>query len=272
MSEKINIELGHVQKTLFLPLWGRAVETQKESPLLVDTTAERIIKQVDFDFSSITQNISPLSQAAWIMRSRIVDEAVKQYLQIDPQATIVNIGCGLDTTFERVDNGSLLWYDLDLPDVIELRRKFIQEGERRKFIASSFLDITWFKEIQPTRRLFLIAAGVLYYFKEGEIKEFFKKVADIFSGSEIIFDICSPYGMKMANKRVIKSSGLDEASYLTWGLRHDGDILKWDPRFKILATRYYFKDPNLPASIRRVGWLSDRLRIQYILHLQLGGK
>ena len=100
MSERISVDLGNVQKTLFLPLWGRAVESKKPSPLLVDKTALRIIDAVDYDFSTIAANINPLSQLAWIMRSKIVDEVTTAFLKRYPAATIVNIGCGLDTTFD----------------------------------------------------------------------------------------------------------------------------------------------------------------------------
>ena len=100
VSEKLTVELGNVQKTLFLPLWGRAIESTKEKPLLVDKTALQIIEAVDYDFSTIAHNISPLTQAAWIMRSRCVDEIVRAFLAKYSRATIVNVGCGLDTTYD----------------------------------------------------------------------------------------------------------------------------------------------------------------------------
>ncbi len=145
MQKKIKIDLGNVQKTLFLPLWGRAEEAKKQHPMLVDETAVKIIEQVDFDFSQITQNIDDLTQIAWIKRSLYCDRVINTFLEKYPKGTIVNIGCGLDTTFERTDNGKMKWYDLDLPDVIELRNKFVEENKRRKFISSSFLEKEWLK-------------------------------------------------------------------------------------------------------------------------------
>jgi len=270
MSEKVFVDLGNVQKTLFLPLWGRAHETQKPNPLLVDMKALEIIEKVDYDFSTITKNINEMSQMAWIMRSISVDKVVAGFLEKHPRATIVNIGCGLDTTFDRVDNGTLSWYDLDLPDVIELRKKFIPESERRKYISSSFLEDGWLKEIRTGDNALFIAAGVFYFFIEEEIKGFLKKLADRFPGSEIIFDVSSPTGVKVANKKVIESAGLDQKSYLTWGLENTKDILTWDERFKILRTIYYYKDKRINLKLRLIGLLSDFLRIQYMIHLKLG--
>jgi O-methyltransferase involved in polyketide biosynthesis len=270
MSEKVVVDLGNVQKTLFLPLWGRAYETKKSNPLLVDKTALEIIEKVDFDFSTITRNMSELSQIAWIMRSICVDGVIERLLGKHPKATIVNIGCGLDTTFDRIDNGNLFWYDLDLPDVTALRKRFIKESDRRKTISASFLEEGWLKEITVSEDVLFIAAGVFYYFEEEDIKGFLNKLANKFPGGEILFDVCSPLGVKAANRMVVKRAGLDEKSFLKWGLKHTTDILSWDKRFKLLRTIYYFGDRRIGLKMRLLGFVSDLLKIQYMIHLRLG--
>jgi len=269
MTDRVNINLGDVQKTLFLPLWGRAVETRKRKPMLIDETAVKIIDQVDYDFSKFTQNMDELSQIAWIKRSLICDQVVKKFLSSYPEGTIVNIGCGLDTTFERIDNGKLKWYDLDLADVIELRRKFIQESERRKFIASSFLENEWLENIEVQKNVLFIAAGVFYYFEEGQIKDFILRLTNKHPGSEMLFDVCSPIGVRVANKKVVENSGLDERSHLIWGLENKKDILTWDQKIKIIGTYYYFRTLRIGLRNLLMGTLSDYLGIQYVLHLKL---
>ena len=123
MPIKIPLQLENVQKTLLLPLWGRAVETQKKKPPLLDTTAVEIVKKIDYDFSTIALNTSTISQLGWIARSLHIDRTINRFIHEYPRATIVNIGCGLDTTFERIDNGKIYWYDLDLPPVISLEKR-----------------------------------------------------------------------------------------------------------------------------------------------------
>jgi len=140
MVKKIKIELGKVQETLLLPLWGRAIELQKKDPRLVDEMAVEILNKIDYDFTIITKNISWLSQLAWIALSLHVDKTILEFIKNNPQAAIVNIGCGLDTTFERIDNGQIIFYDLDLPDVINLRKNFFPENKRRKTISCSFFE------------------------------------------------------------------------------------------------------------------------------------
>ena len=105
------------------------------------------------------------------------------------------------------------------------------------------------------------------------VKEFLVRLADRFPGSEIIFDASSPYGIKTANRMVIKRSGLDEDSFLKWGLKNAETLAAWDRRFRVLNTHYYFgkKSRNLGLRVRLIGWISDRLKVQYMVHLGMAG-
>ena len=271
MSEKMKINLGDVQKTLLLPLWGRAVETKKKEPLLVDRTAVEIMDTIDCDFSAITRNLSEISQLGWIGRSLSFDKIINGFIKKRPKATIVNIGCGFDTTFERIDNGTIEWFDLDLPDVIEVRKQFIRESARRKFIAQSFLDDEWLNLLKNKEDILFIAAGVLYYFEEQEIRDFLGKIVATFPECEIAFDATSPIGMRMANKMVIKNSGMDEKSFLKWGLKSANELLQWDARMEITEEFSCFENVRigLPYKIRIEILLSDILKMQYTVHLKI---
>jgi O-methyltransferase involved in polyketide biosynthesis len=265
-------ELGSVQKTLFLPLWGRAVEAGKAHPMLVDQTAVDILAAIDFDFSTIARNISFVSQLAWIARSLHTDRTIRDFLTRHPDATFVNLGCGLDTTFERVDNGRLRWYDLDLPDVIELRKKYIPERDRTTRLACSLLDDAWMRQIPVADSVFFLASGVLYYLEESQVKSLLIRLTDTFPGSEILFDACSPRGVRMANRRVIQAGGMDESAILRWGLRRAKDLEKWDSRIVVLAEYPSFQNMKHGLTVREKWgmFLSDRLGIMSMVHLRLG--
>jgi O-methyltransferase involved in polyketide biosynthesis len=274
MATSSPAKLGSVQRTLLLPLWGRAVETKKPHPLLVDPTAARIIGLIDYDFSTIAANISFISQLAWIARSLHIDRTIRQFLEQHPAATIVNLGCGLDTTFERVDNGTLSWYDLDLPDVIELRSHYIQEEQRRKCLACSILDETWMDRLDVADSVLFVAAGVLYYLEESEVRTVLSRLADRFPGSEVVFDACSPRGLKIANRKVIQDGGMDASAQLKWGIAKAIEIQEWDRRISVLAEYPMFR--GLKSGLRwKEKWgtfLSDRMRIMSMVHLRMEGK
>jgi O-methyltransferase involved in polyketide biosynthesis len=269
MKEKII--LGNTQKTLLLPLWGRAVESQKEEPLLVDKKAVEIVEKIDYNFDTFSKSFSVISQLGWVVRSLLIDQVIKQFINKHPGATIVDIGCGLDTIFERTDNGTIRWYDLDLPDTIELRKKFFKETDRRKFITGSFLDPDWFDHLIIEDNILFIAAGLFYYFKEEQIKSFFHRLADLYPGSQIVFDASSPFGVKMANKMVLKTSGIDEVSLLVWGIKKSESIELWDNRLAVISEKPFFR--NMPKRLNLKTKLllrfSDMFKIQYMIHLKI---
>lgn len=270
MSDKIAVQLGDVQKTLFLPLWGRAVESKKKDPLLRDARALDVMNKIEFDFSPLTNNVKSLTQLGWIQRSLLMDQTIRGFMERYPSATIVNIGCGLDTTFERVDNGLIRWFDLDLPDVIALRKTLIPESDRSRMIASSFLEEGWWGALIKSEHVLFVAAGVFYYHEESEIRGFFRRLLHQFPGSEMVFDICSPFGMRVANKIVISASGLGEKSFLKWGLKDAREIERWDRGIRILREQYYFRKVKKGFTFRdRVqGLISDALKTQWLIHLR----
>lgn len=274
MAMENAVELGSVQKTLLLPLWGRAVETKKARPLLVDRTACRIVESIRYDFSTISQNISFISQLAWIARSLHTDRTIREFLERRPGAAVVNLGSGMDTTFERVDNGRLRWYDLDLPDVIELRRKYIPESDRRKFIACSLLDDRWLGQLPAADSIFFLASGVFYYFEEAQIKAFLIKLAHTFPGSEILFDACTPRGVRAANQKVIKAGGMDESAVLRWGLQSVREMESWDSRITVVAAYPLFRNMKRTLSMReKLGtFVCDSMRLMSMVHLRLGAR
>ncbi len=271
MTVQSTFSLAHVQETLLLPLWGRAVESKKEKPLLIDPKAVEIINSIDYDFSTIEKNIGPVSQLAWIGRSLMTDRIANEFLKEHPQATIVDIGCGLDTNFERIDNGILKWYDLDLPEVIELRRNFIQESGRRKFISASFLEPDWLEHLRAVDDILFIAAGVFYYFEEDQIRDFLKRIAGLFPNSECLFDYASPYGVKVANKKVIRGGGFGQGSFLKWGIENISSIESWDSRIKVLGEYSLYEDfrDRIPFRVRLVTYLADYLSIMKMAHLRI---
>lgn len=268
-TPKIPVQLGSVQETLFLPLWGRAIETRKQEPLLKDEIAIKIIDQLDYDFSTIAASVNEVTQIGWISRSLLIDRIIKRFLKKHPQGAVVNIGCGLDTTFDRVDNGILAWYELDLPDVIELRRKLIPGNDRRKLISSSFLNYEWLEQLKGNQHIMFVAAGVLCYFDECQIRGFFKKIADSFPNSEMVFDAFSPAAIKISNKWVIKDGGMDEKAVLKWGLKRAKFIGLWDSRIKVLDEHLLYKNRKSDLSIKGkfLTLISDRLRMLYLVHI-----
>ncbi|MGB8312816.1 MAG: class I SAM-dependent methyltransferase [Halobacteriota archaeon] len=190
---KVKIELSGVSETLLGPLWARAKISRDHSSLFYDAKAVELVEKIDYDFSTFDlipfEDYLPL---LFVARAKQFDDKIKAYVKEHPHASVVNIGAGLDATFCRIDNGLIHWYDLDLPAVIDIRRQLLPEPDRTTCIAKSFLDPSWCEDIKHTEEgVFMIAGGLLRYFEEAQVKQFFSMLADNFPGGEIIFNASS---------------------------------------------------------------------------------
>jgi O-methyltransferase involved in polyketide biosynthesis len=126
---------------------------------------------------------------AAVARAMQFDDEVRMYITEHRRASVVNLGVGLNIAFYRVDNGSIHWYDLDLPAVIDIRRQLLPEPDRVTRIAKSFLDPSWCKEVDAQSGIFMIAARLFHYFEEAQTRQFFLLLGDSFRDGEIVFDV-----------------------------------------------------------------------------------
>jgi len=226
---------GTIQETMLGPLWARATYSKLYPEILDDRKSSEIINEIDYDFTKIQQYLGEWRSIGLLVRARNIDNAVIKYIEKFPEATIVNVGAGLDTTFFRVDNGSIKWYDLDLPDAIEFRKRYIPESNRCSFISKSAFDYSWFEDVEFSlnKGIFIIAAGFVYYFKESEISTFFNALAHRFLNGEIIFDCVSSLAIKIAHKRANKTGA--KTPFWHIGIGNPRKIIpKWSDKLKVI--------------------------------------
>ena len=226
VSSKISIELGPVQETLLIPLLGRAAETKKKNGLIRDDKAVHIVDALDYDFSK-WRGARSLQGAS--LRTRMYDEEVSSFLAAHPTGTVIEIGAGLNTRYERLDNGQARWIELDLPDSMELRRRFFEETDRRKMIATSVLDSDWHTTVLDSPGpYFFVSEAVIIYLDESDAEQCLRSLAATFPGAQLIMDTTSTkmvdgQGKHDAMKKLSKDSWCrwrcDDPSSLTpWGL------------------------------------------------------
>ncbi len=179
-----------------------------------------------------------------ILKTREFDRFAQDFLGRHPDAVVVHIGCGLDTRFERVDNGRVEWYDLDLPDVIELRRKLIGgEGERYHLLSCSVLDSAWLDVVSAhhQRPFLFLAEGVFMYFEEAQVKSLVLTIREHFPGAELVFDAYSPFLFWTHNLKVTRT-GI--GAHLHWSLKRPQDLERWRDGIRLLDERYPFQAPE----------------------------
>lgn len=166
---KYHIEKNTVQETLVIPLYGRKVCTEIYPDLYRDDTAQKLIEQIDYDFSLLEEQAKKsMYRFGFLevaMRQNDLAYEIKDYLKTHPNAAVVNLGCGLDDTGRKCDNGTCKIYNLDFADVINVRNELLPAGEREENVACDINDTSWFKKNRRfKRRGFLCFGCVLLLF------------------------------------------------------------------------------------------------------------
>jgi O-methyltransferase involved in polyketide biosynthesis len=273
-SAKIKIELGGVQETLLFALWCRARESQKERPLLLDPKASEIIRQLDYDFTTMERATADYVVLVSNICCRYCDDAIRRFIADHPKATVVNIGAGLDTTFCRVDNGSLRWYDLDLPEFIDLRLTLLPETDRSRCIPKSAFDFSWFDDIAvPTDGLFMFSHAVLCYLDPAEIRTLFSAIGVRFPGAELIFNSYNAVGRWGGNHLTLRRTGFKDAP-LRWSIASATELARWDGGVEVVDSWPIFsrvsRDPSWKRNTVMMMNILHWLRCMSMVHLRLG--
>ena len=235
------MSMQSVQATMLIPLWGRAKYSRLNPEILNDPEAGNIIQNCDFDFSGVEKSFGEFSGLCYIVRARKVDDAIRSFISNHPKATIVNIGAGLDTTFTRVDNGLINWYNLDLADAVQYRQTLIPDSPRNGCIAKSVLDTSWFDDVifNPEDGIMFVSGGVFYYLHKEDLKVLFRKMAEYFPGGELYFDAESKAAVKGSNHAVQKSGNSN--AMMHFYVNNAKALEQWSPKIRLLSEYSMFK-------------------------------
>lgn len=242
MSEKILPSLAGVSETLLIPLCIRARESQRPDAMLRDDLAVALVNRFDYDFSRI--RLQQHDEVAIIMRMKKFDSHGRDLLKRNPDAVVVHIGCGLDTRFERVDNGRVEWFDLDLPAVVALRQELIHsESSRYHTLATSVFEQGWFEDVRrfKPRPIMFLAEGVLPYFEAAQVKSLFLNLYAHFPGAELVCDAHTPFVIRLDNLQLALTK---VSARLHWGLKRGKDVESWGDGIVLLDEWFYFDDPE----------------------------
>jgi O-methyltransferase involved in polyketide biosynthesis len=240
MPEKILQPLEGVSETLLMTLYARARESQQPDPMIKDDQAVAIVKKLGYDFSRL--RMQRHDEIAVIMRMRKFDDHVRNFIARNPEGVVVHIGCGLDTRFERVDNGQVEWFDLDLPEVMELRRKLIKnENSRYHLLATSVFDDGWINQVTQykPRPFMFLAEGVFPYFEETNVKVLFLKLQEYFPGVELVCDAHTPFVIWADNLQLAYAK---VKARLHWSIKNGREVESWCEGIRLLDEWNYYED------------------------------
>lgn len=185
--------MNNVNKTLYIPLYGKAY-VSKKNIILKDKWAEEIWEAEGFPLKG-------KSKSKWLayymgMRSAVFDKWLREQMNQDKDAVVVHIGCGMDSRIVRVGEDGHMWYDVDFPDVIAERRRYYKESDKYHMIASDARENDWIKELPQNARAIIVMEGVSMYFKPDELRNLLAGLTNHFDKVKLLMDDYTTFAAK----------------------------------------------------------------------------
>ena len=247
-SDKVH--LPNEKETYLSTLYGKALDNRAEHPILGDTFADEVIRRIDFDFEKLQ-----FAQGGAItlpMRAKHLDSWAREFLDANPVSTVLHLGCGLDSRVFRIDPpATVRWYDVDLPEVIELRKQLYPQRHDYQMIASSVADLHWLDSISGDRPVLVVAEGLMQYLTRQEAIALFNRLTGQFPGGQIIFDAYSTFTIGMINLMVkltrlrSKPTAAGSSVFLPWGLDDPQDLTREVSRLRFVTAISFLTIPEL---------------------------
>ena len=278
---KYKIEKNTVQETLVIPLYARKVCSELYPNLYRDETAVRLIDEIDYDFSETEKKSCSLMQRFGSLevgvRQNDLAFEVRDYLKNHPNAAVVNLGCGLDSTGRACDNGSCKIYNLDFPDVIAVRNELLPAGDREQNIPCDLNDTAWFSQIDATGGAIFFASGVFYYFLTGQVKMLVQSMADAFPGGVLAFDAANRTAVKMIAKTWLKSAKIQDVGAYFAVSDAPKEIGPWDSRLQVTSRGYMLgyndlKNPSVSGFFRFLAKVGDGMMKMQIVRIKFASR
>lgn len=264
-------QLGVVEDTLFVPMVGRLYASEYCPQILYDQKALELKETLPPGLLK-REGQSQYTMLASAVRSANMDRFIRAFLEHRPDGVIVQLGCGLETTYHRCDNGHTRWYAVDLPHVVEYRREFLPEPERETYLAEDAFAEDWINQIRadmPDAPILVTVGGLFHYFEESKVMgllRMLKKYGDI----EIVFDAVNKSGMIMMRKKYMKQVGHGDAQMFFYVDSAVALAKKIGSATRLLAEEpYYFHIPRkgLKLSTKVSMAVSDRFCMVKMVHL-----
>jgi methyltransferase (TIGR00027 family) len=285
-SSTNSILLPDVAQTGLLTFYCHVVESQNPNPILKDEKAVEISRQLnpilENSSSKLLRNLAKgkIKNELVVhitLRAKKYDEYARTFLEENPDGVLVNIGCGMDSRFLRIDNGRMTCFDLDLPEMIEFKKKFYEETDRYHLIASSVFDDAWMDQVEKIGKqsILFMAEGVFMYLDGEKIKDLVLRLQSCFPGSELVCEVVTEFFTRKPWKKVVALKmntqlGVGKNAAFTFGLKNSREMESWHSGIEYLDDWSYF-DTRHP----RLGWVGPMGKmkfmrdVQYTVHYRL---
>ena len=248
------VRWGSVEWTMLCMLYLRACESRLAHPILGDHFAAQDVARIDYDFRRIHRWVRPATnQFRVALRGAQIDDWITDYLNGHPDAVVLHLGCGLNSRAFRMAAPGVRWFDVDLPQIIALRRQLYSESETYRMVGSSVTDPGWLDQLPAGGPVLIVAEGLLMYLTPADVTELLHRLVDRFDTGELLADLLSEWGPRLSR---VFTPGM-----IKWGTRDGREITRWDALLRLI------EDSSVIAGFNKIPFTRQRsmYRMQYVI-------
>lgn len=231
-DDRVRVDLTGAPQTMLATLYAKALDADLPRPILHDRWAKETVAGIDYDWTQTT--ITARRSPAVTTRSAHFDTWVCQFLAVHPKATVLHLGCGLDSRYFRVAPGpDVQWYDIDYPEVAELRGRLLPSGGAGYHVVpASVTDPGWLRDIPVDAPVLAVGEGLTMYLTEADGIDLLNRIVGHCGTGELQFDAFNSLGIRSQwSNSVVRRSG----ATLHWAINRPADILSAVPGTRLLA-------------------------------------
>jgi methyltransferase (TIGR00027 family) len=256
--KELTMSLTDVSKTSIATLRCHVIESKKKNPIINDPMAEYCLEKLTSfasseDMSGIfKKKLSPVLTNHIAIRARKYDRIVNDFISVNPGCTVVNLGCGFDTRYWRINNQNCTFIELDLPEVVDLKREILKDKMKYEIIGCSVFDTFWIERVvlKGNRNILLIAEGLFMYLPRKEVISLFKRFSERFFHSQIVFEVVTEKYTKGIWKKIVtykirRELGLDAGYSYNFGIKNAAELESFTNGLKVINEWSYIQDPDI---------------------------
>lgn len=231
-GSRVRVDLTGAPQTMLATLYAKALDADLPQSILHDHWAKDVVSRIDYDWTQTT--ITARRSPAVTTRSAHFDKWVRQFLNVHPKAVVLHLGCGLDSRYFRLAPGpEVQWYDVDYPDVAELRSRLLPSGgDGYHVVPASVTDLGWLQDIPVGVPVLAIGEGLTMYLTESDGVDLLRRIVAHCGTGELQFDAFNALGIRSQwSNAVVRRSG----ATLRWAINGPDEILGAVPGTRLLA-------------------------------------
>ncbi|MFN8598210.1 MAG: class I SAM-dependent methyltransferase [Anaerolineae bacterium] len=235
------LRLTKEKETYLATLYGKALDAAKAQSILGDRFAAEAVARIDYDFKKL--KLPNGGDITLPMRAWHFDQWTRAFLVAHPESTVLHLGCGLDTRVYRIDPGpQVRWYDVDFPDVIDLRKQLYPDRVGYQPIGASVTDVSWLDAIPSDTPVFVVAEGLMMYLHEKDGTALFRRITEQFPSGQIAFDGYSGSMVRLVSRLATVRGAKVE---LVWGVDDPHDLERQVPKLHLAENVEFLMMPEL---------------------------